>query len=100
MITIRHDHDSPSQQISSPDFVNVEVPHAAGVTPSQPPLSISNEVSLLSPQAASDSRPGSTLHSLSTAIMFYSDGGAEPADLPVAASSCKPIPRSVRIVSW
>ena len=34
---IRHDHDSPGQLISHPDFVDIEIPHAAGAASSRKP---------------------------------------------------------------
>lgn len=34
---IRHDHDSPGHLISHPDFVDIEIPHTAGVASSRKP---------------------------------------------------------------
>ena len=119
-----HEHDVPGQRISSPDYVEVEIPQSiGGVAPSQrSPVSSSSEgyPSWL-PKRPPPPAPGSTLHSLSTAMMFGSDGPAEqqhpgggagggggPASgegdrhpqTPVPFSGGrKPTPRSVRIVS-
>ena len=120
----RHDHDGPGLRISSPDYADVDVPHGAAAAPGQQsPVSTSSEgyPSWL-PKRPPPPAPGSTLHSLSTAMMFDGGGGAGPADLPAAASPTddrqqhqhqhqhqqtpvpfsggrKPTPRSVRIVS-
>src|SRR6266446_1813585 len=110
----QHEHDVPSQRISSPDYVDVEISQAAGVAPSkQSPVSTSSEgyPSWL-PKRPPPPAPGSTLHSLSTAMMFGSDGPADQPGGPASASEDrqqqtpvpfsggrKPTPRSVRIVS-
>ena len=119
-----HEYDVPGQRISSPDYVEVEIPQSiGGVAPGQQsPVSSSSEgyPSWL-PKRPPPPAPGSTLHSLSTAMMFGSDGPAEqqhpgpggggrPASgasegdrqpqTPVPFSGGrKPTPRSVRIVS-
>ena len=108
-----HEHDVPRQRISSPDYVDVEISQSPGVAPSkQSPVSTSSEgyPSWL-PKRPPPPAPGSTLHSLSTAMMFGSDGPAEhpgggPSEdrqhqqTPVPFSGGrKPTPRSVRIVS-
>ena len=122
----QHDHDGPGQRISSPDYADVDIPQHVTATAAAPgqqsPVSSSSEgyPSWL-PKRPPPPAPGSTLHSLSTAMWF--DGGAGPADLPAASSPTddrqqlqhqqqqppqtpvpfsggrKPTPRSVRIVS-
>jgi hypothetical protein len=102
------DRDRPSMRIGSPDDVDVR----RTVAPGQPsPVSTSSEgyPSWL-PKRPPPPAPGSTLHSLSTHMMFGSDG-AGPSDLPPASEDRppqtpvpfsggrKPTPRSVRIVS-
>ena len=113
-----HEHDVPGQRISSPDYVDVEIPQSIGIAPSQQsPVSSSSEgyPSWL-PKRPPPPAPGSTLHSLSTAMMFGTDGPAGPPEHPAGASASasedrrqqtpvpfsggrKPTPRSVRIVS-
>ena len=119
---VHHDDDGPGLRISSPDYVDVDIPHAAAAAPGQQsPTSTSSEgyPSWL-PKRPPPPAPGSTLHSLSTAMMFDGGGGAGAAgDFPAAASPSsggddrhhqtqtpvpfsggrKPTPRSVRIVS-
>ena len=79
-----HEHGVPSQRISSPDYVDLEIPQFVGVTSRQRSLvSTSSEgypswVSKLPPPPVS----GSALPSLSTAMMFGSDGGAGPTEHP------------------
>jgi hypothetical protein len=117
-----HEHDGPGLRISSPDYVDA---HAAAAAPGQQsPVSTSSEgyPSWL-PKRPPPPAPGSTLHSLSTAMMFDGGGGAGPADIPASAAASpssgddhqhhhrqpqtpvpfsggrKPTPRSVRIVS-
>ena len=120
-----HEHDVPGQRISSPDYVEVEIPQSiGGVAPGQQsPVSTSSEgyPSWL-PKRPPPPAPGSTLHSLSTAMMFGADGPAEQHHSggaggggPISGASegdrhqqqtpvpfsggRKPTPRSVRIVS-
>ena len=75
-------HDVPGQRISSPDYVDVEIPQSIGVGVAAPgqqsPVSTSSEgyPSWL-PKRPPPPAPGSTLHSLSTAMMFDSGGPAE-----------------------
>src|SRR6267154_2722199 len=90
-------HDVPGQRISSPDYVDVEIPQSIDVAPSQQsPVSTSSEgyPSWL-PRRPPPPAPGSTLHSLNTATMFGSDGppeqhpggGGGPAAAAAAAAS-------------
>jgi hypothetical protein len=58
-----HDHDSPGQRISSPDFVDVEIPHAAGIAssrkptpPSVPIVSMQDSNSATTPRAGAGAR--------------------------------------------
>ncbi|KAF8497822.1 hypothetical protein F5888DRAFT_1613094, partial [Russula emetica] len=95
-------HDVPGQRISSPDYVDVEIPQSVGVPPSQQsPVSSTSSEGYPSwlPKRPPPPAPGSTLHSLSTAMMF--DGGdRKQQQTPVPFSGGrKPTPRSVRIVS-
>src|SRR6266852_278115 len=117
-----YEHDVPGQRISSPDYVEVEIPQSIGAAPSQQsPVSSTSSEGYPSwlPKRPPPPAPGSTLHSLSTAMMFGADGpaeqhpggggaGAGPASAsedrqqqtPVPFSGGrKPTPRSVRIVS-
>ncbi|KAH9953468.1 hypothetical protein BC827DRAFT_134941 [Russula dissimulans] len=122
-----HDHDgsSPSLRIGSPDDfgVDVDIARTAAAPAQQSPVSSSSEgyPSWL-PKRPPPPAPGSTLHSLSTHMMFGSDaaGPADtfpggPAGMTTAGGSRasgerqqtplpfsggrKPTPRSVRIVS-
>jgi hypothetical protein len=110
------DDQHDGQRISSPDYVEVEVPQAADIAPSQQsPVSSSSSEGYPSwlPKRPPPPAPGSTLHSLSTAMIF-DGGGAGPVDYAGTASASedrqqqtpvpfsggrKPTPRSVRIVS-
>lgn len=115
---VHHDDDGPGLRISSPDYVDIDIPHSAAAAPGQQsPTSTSSEgyPSWL-PKRPPPPAPGSTLHSLSTAMMFDGGGGGAGAgEIPAAASPSsdrqqpqtpvpfsggrKPTPRSVRIVS-
>jgi hypothetical protein len=78
-----HEHDVPGQRISSPDYVDVKIPQSIGIPPSQhSPMSSSSSEGYPSwlPKCPPPPAPGSTLHSLSTAMMFGSNGPS-PAEL-------------------
>ena len=88
----QHHHNVPGQRISRPDYVDVEICHAAGAVPSQQspcPPSTSSESYLPTPKRLHPPTTGSTLHSLGTAILmvFGFDGGVGPADLRGGASA-------------
>ena len=113
-----HEHDATVRRISSPADVDIDVDIPRATAPGQQsPVSTSSEgyPSWL-PKRPPPPAPGSTLHSLSTHMMFGSDA-AGPSDFPPGAGAApsasgedrqtpvpfsggrKPTPRSVRIVS-
>ena len=111
-----HDHDGSRQR--SPDDIDVELARAAPPDKQSPVSTSSEGYPSWLPKRPPPPAPGSTLHSLSTAMMFGSDGAGPSEPLPGQTSARasedrqhhvhtpvpfsggrKPTPRSVRIVS-
>src|SRR5882757_4103183 len=86
----QHDHDVPGHRISSPDHVDVEVPHAAGAVPSQQSRAHTSTVHLervLPLWTPKRLQVQPTLYSLGTALVFSSERDAGPVDHPGGASA-------------
>ena len=113
-----HDHDGSRQRIGSPDDIDVELARAAPPDKQSPVSTSSEGYPSWLPKRPPPPAPGSTLHSLSTAMLFGSDGAGPSEPLPGQTSARasedrqhhvhtpvpfsggrKPTPRSVRIVS-
>ena len=115
-----HDHDGSRQRIGSPDDIDVELARAAPPDKRSPVSTSSEGYPSWLPKRPPPPAPGSTLHSLSTAMIFGSDGAGPSDPLPGGQTSArasedrgqhhvhtavpfsggrKPTPRSVRIVS-
>jgi len=117
-----HDHDHDRQRISSPDDIDVELARAAPPDKQSPVSTSSEGYPSWLPKRPPPPAPGSTLHSLSlsTAMLFGSDGAGPSEPLPGGQTNSarasedrqhhvhtpvpfsggrKPTPRSVRIVS-
>ena len=111
-----HDHDGPRQRIGSPDDIDVELARAAPPDKQSPVSTSSEGYPSWLPKRPPPPAPGSTLHSLSTAMMFDGAGPSSPLPGQTSARASedrqhhvhtpvpfsggrKPTPRSVRIVS-
>ena len=96
------DHGISGQQISSPDYVHVEIPQSVGVAaPGQQSSASTSSEGYPSwlPKRPPPLATGSTLHSLSTEMMFgdsagvhaeHPGGGGQPAPAKIVNSSRRP----------
>ncbi|KAF8497819.1 hypothetical protein F5888DRAFT_1906594 [Russula emetica] len=98
-----HEHDVPGQRISSPDYVDVEIPQSVDVAPSQ-----QSPVSSTSSEGYPSWLQFPSAPHLQPQVPPRTQEGQQPApamtvkqqQMPVPFSDgCKPTPHSVRIVS-